>query len=475
MGRWQAEWPERCHFIGVGGVAMSGLALVLKEHGVRVSGSDGAIYPPASLILEAAGIEVFTPFDPAHLGSRPDLVVVGNAISPGNSEVDAAVRGGLSIASMAEVIERLLVPSRRVSVVAGTHGKTTTTAMLAHLHQEAGNAPSFLIGGSPLGLSSGARLGSGRDLILEGDEYDTSYFDKGPKFLHYWPKIAVLGAVEFDHADIYRDIEDVMKTFSWLVRMIPDDGWLVYQGDDANASKLAAGARCRLLSFGLSADCDWRAANRRDKRDGQDFDLLVDGRPKERVECVLAGEHNTRNALAAMAAAHVAGLSPEILVPAMKTFRGVRRRLEVLVDHGGIALYDDFAHHPSAVRLTLETLRRTMKEEERLVAVLEPRSNTMVRRRVQQDLVDALEIADVVLIAEVDRPDRFSADLRLDVDRLAADLQKKGCRAAGPCRVEEIEDILQGDARAGDRIVVMSNGGFGGLPQRLAAYFGGER
>ncbi|NJN63845.1 MAG: hypothetical protein HC882_02490 [Acidobacteria bacterium] len=262
MGRWPAPWPERAYLIGIGGAAMSGLATLLAARGVRVAGSDGAVYPPASSTLAEAGIDVRTPYAAANLDRDAGLVIVGNAISRGNEELERALDLGLPLASMAEVIERLLVPGHRVTTVAGTHGKTTTSCLLAHLHHAAGRDPSFLVGGRPGNFESGSRCGAGEDLILEADEYDTAFFDKGPKFLHYWPTIAVLGPVEFDHADIYADQAAVERAFALHLRLIPPSGVLVLHADDPVASRLARGARCRIVTTGLDRAHDIAAIER---------------------------------------------------------------------------------------------------------------------------------------------------------------------------------------------------------------------
>ncbi|RMG45089.1 MAG: hypothetical protein D6718_08440 [Acidobacteria bacterium] len=467
MGRWPAPWPTSVHLIGVGGVAMSSLAVLLARRGVSVTGSDRDVYPPASELLARAGIEPRTPYSPSNLPSRPDLVIVGNAVSPGNEELDAVLERDWPLASMAEVVERLLVPGRRPLVVAGTHGKTTTASLLAWLLHDGGRDPSFLVGGLPGNFDCGSRLGGGPDLVLEGDEYDTAFFDKGPKFLHYWPRIAVLGTVEFDHADIYRDADEVTRAFSWLVRLVPRDGTLVYDADDAAAARLAAAARCRRIAVGLAADADLSLADREDRSGGQRFTVLAGGKPAGAVRLALPGVHNAKNALAALAAARAAGLPLERALASLPRFRPPRRRMERVGEGRGVVVYDDFAHHPTAVRLTLEAARSLVPAGGRLVACLEPRSNTMVRAIVRAPLEDALSRADRVVLGPVDRPERFAPEERLDVASLAAGLRSRGVPADGPLPPERIADLLLGELAPGDRVVVMSNGGFGGLARRL--------
>lgn len=466
MGRWPATWPERVHLIGVGGVAMSGLAALLRQGGAQVSGSDRAVYPPASTMLAAAGIEVHSPFDACHLDPPADLVVVGNAISRGNPELEAALQRGLPIVSLPEVVERLLTPARRVSVVAGTHGKTTTSSILAWLHHAAGREPSFLIGGQPGNFALGAQLGRGIDLVLEGDEYDSAFFDKGPKFLHYWPQIAILGPVEFDHADIYADLDAVRRAFALLLRLLPADGKLIVH-DHPESLALAQRAPCPTVVCGDSQAATVGWVDRHDDERGQRFTLRVDGRELAEVRFALGGEHNARNGLAALAAAQAAGIDWERGAELLAGYRGPARRLQRLHAADGITLYDDFAHHPTAIDETLRTLRGQVAPGGRLVACVEPRSNTMVRPLFAAALERALRRADVVLLAPIDRPERFAPGEALDVAGLVRTLRGGSIDAHGPLHADQIADRVVEQARSGDTIVVMSNGSFDGLTARL--------
>ncbi|MCU0230539.1 MAG: Mur ligase family protein [Acidobacteria bacterium] len=476
MGRWAADWPDTAHFIGVGGVAMSGLATLLAQRGVRVRGSDQAVYAPASEVLAAAGIEVRTPYAAANLDPVPelDLVVVGNAVSRGNPELERALDERLPMASLAEVVERLLVPGRRVSVVAGTHGKTTTSSLLAWLHHAAGRDPSFLVGGRPGNFPHGGQLGRGEDLVLEGDEYDTAFFDKGPKFLHYWPQVAVIGAVEFDHADIYADLAAVERAFALLVRMVPASGLLAVPHDDSVARRLAAAARCRVATFGLSGNAELAALERSDGDDGQRFVVSRGGRVLAEARLALPGPHNAKNALAALLAAEAAGLPIAAAAPHLATWIPPRRRLELTGRGDGVAAYDDFAHHPTAIAHTLATLRGRVPPGGRLVACFEPRSNTMVRKVFEGALVEALAQADVVWLGAVDRPERFHDDERLDVATVVARLRAAGRRAEGPLSPEAILAGVRASLTPGDVVVVMSNGAFGGLAPQLGAAVAGR-
>ncbi len=474
MGRWGAPWPGTAYFIGVGGVAMSSLAVLLREQGVRVTGSDRALYPPSSEMLHEHGIAVSTPFAAQNLDPDTDLVVVGNAVSRGNPELERALELGLPLCSLPELVERLLVPGRRVTAVAGTHGKTTTASLIAHLHVATGREPSFVIGGRPGNFSSGARVGRGEDLVLEADEYDSAFFDKGPKFLHYWPRIAVLHAVEFDHADIYADLAAVERAFSWFVRLVPEGGTLCVDASAEGAVRLAEAARCKVLRFGPGTELDLGYEERVDDTRGQVMRLFREGRELGRMRVSLPGEHNARNALAALLAFEAAGGELGEGARQLATFAPPARRLEVIASAGDIVVYDDFAHHPTAVGGTLSTMRGLRPESGRVVALLEPRSNTMVRRLSQERLGEALALADVVRIAPVDRPERFLDSERLDVAALATELAARGVDAEGPVSPEDMAAWAAEALRPGDRVVVMSNGGFGGLPARLAALVGGR-
>ncbi len=474
MGRWPADWPRSIHFLGICGSAMSGLAILAARRGVEVRGSDGGAWPPASEMLADAGIEVRSPWDPANLDPAPELVVVGNALSRGNVELERVLDEGWPLSSMPEFVERLLLPGRDVIAVAGTHGKTTTASLVAALLDLAGRDPSFVIGGRPGNFGVGARLGSGPHLVLEADEYDSAFFDKGPKFLHYWPRVAVLGPVEFDHADIYRDLADVERAFSLFLRLVPPSGTLVVHGDDPGARRIAASARCRVVFAGEGEGNDVRVVAREDDGTGQSFTVLVDGKEVGRARLPLPGAHNARNAAAALAAVAAAGLEPAEALPLLARFLPPGRLLEPLGGRDGVVAFDDFAHHPTAVAATLATLRNRVPTGGRLVACLEPRSNTMVRRLVQDDLAAALAGADVVLLGPVDRPQRFTAEERLDVAALAEVLRAGGLLAEGPLAPDELFERLRALARPGDVVVTMSNGAFGGLPGRIRGWLAGE-
>jgi len=443
---------------------MTALAGLLHESGCRVTGSDQRLYPPTSTLLAAMELTVFEGFDPARLEPPPDLVVVGNAISRGNPEIEEVLDRRLAYASMPRVIADRFLAGRHSVVVAGTHGKTTTTSMLAWVLERAGRDPGYLIGGAPLGFERPFREGRG-PFVIEGDEYDTAFFDKGPKFMHYRPDTVVLGAVEFDHADIYRDLEEVCRAFRRLVRLVPRRGLLVHDADSPVVREIAAEAPCRAVGFGLEAG-SWRAVGARETERGACFAIERDGAPFAEVGMLVSGRHNVRNALSACIAAHDLGLTADEIAAGLGTFPGVRRRLELRGDPGGIRVYDDFAHHPTAVALTVETVRRRHPDR-RVWAVLEPRSWSMRRNVFQERLVASFDGADRAIVAGVFGAEALAPAERLDPERVVRDLRGRGIDADFGPTADDVLDRLLREARPGDVIVLMSNGGFGGLPARL--------
>jgi len=457
--------PEHVHLIGIGGTGMASLAGLLQADGCRVTGSDHALYPPTSEILESLGLEVEVGFGGSYLDPAPDLVVVGNAISRGNPEVEEVLDRRLRYTSMPRVIAERFLDGRHSVVVTGTHGKTTTTSMLAWILVQAGHDPSYLIGGQPLDLEHSFRLGGGKAFVIEGDEYDTAFFDKGPKFMHYRPDTAVLGTVEFDHADIYRDLEHVKTAFARLVNLIPRRGLLVWDEDCPVTRDVSSLAHCRAEGFGIRGGA-WRAVDLEHGPEGTGFALLRDGQPFCEIKLQTGGEHNVRNAVAAAAAAAELGVESAAIAEALSAFRGVRRRLERRGTAGGVTILDDFAHHPTAVAHTVRTVRNGWPDA-RVWAVLEPRSWSLRRNVFQERLAESFAGADHVVIADVFRPDAIPEGERLDPERLVADLARTGVAATHLADPESIVTYLAGSTRPGDVIVVMSNGGFEGLHERL--------
>jgi UDP-N-acetylmuramate: L-alanyl-gamma-D-glutamyl-meso-diaminopimelate ligase len=456
----------RIHLIGVAGTAMATLAALLKHRGHDVSGSDEHVYPPMSDFLAAERIRVLEGYRPEHLQS-PDLVVVGNAISRGNAELEAVLDRGLRYASLPETIRDEFLWTADSIVIAGTHGKTTTTSLTGWLLTAAGADPTVLIGGIARNFGSdGAsyRIGNGEAFVIEGDEYDSAYFDKTAKFLKYLPDIAVVNNIEFDHADIYASIDEVRVAFRRLVNLVPRNGLTLLGIDSPDAAALAKHARSRVQTFGLAADAEWRGVDIH-AGDGTTFRIVRSGRDLGSFRMPLLGDHNVRNALAAIAVGVDRGLDIDALRQGLADFKGVKRRLEVVGQARGITIYDDFAHHPTAVDETLRAVRRSSPHR-RIWAIFEPRSASSCRRVFQEDFARAFTGADEVVIASVFRS-TLPEDQRLSESELVADLTAKNIHARHLPDVDSIVKQVSADARDGDLIVIMSNGGFGGIHRKL--------
>jgi UDP-N-acetylmuramate: L-alanyl-gamma-D-glutamyl-meso-diaminopimelate ligase len=459
----------RIHLIGVCGTAMATLAALLKHRGHDVTGSDEHVYPPMSDFLAAERIRVLEGYTPDHITSAIDLVVVGNAISRGNAELEAVLDRGIRYASLPETIRDQWLWDAHSIVIAGTHGKTTTTSLAGWLLTAAGADPTVLVGGIARNFGAdGAsyRIGRGRAFVIEGDEYDSAYFDKTAKFLKYLPDIAVINNIEFDHADIYADLDDVRLAFKRLVNLVPQSGLILLGIDSPDAAALRANVRSRVQTFGLSADADWRASEIQ-VRGGTRFRVHHAGVDHGEFTMGLLGEHNVRNALAALAVGADLGLDIEALRQALAGFMGVKRRLEVVGKAGGVTVYDDFAHHPTAVDETLRAVR-TAAPGQRIWAIFEPRSASSCRRVFQDDFARAFAGADEVVLASVFRSSLPESE-RLSEVRLVEDLTRQNVRARHLPSVEAIVEAVSKEARDGDLVVVMSNGGFGGIHQKLVA------
>jgi UDP-N-acetylmuramate: L-alanyl-gamma-D-glutamyl-meso-diaminopimelate ligase len=467
--------PKHIHLIGICGTAMASLAGMLKQCGHRVTGSDAAAYPPMSDFLRDLGIPVAQPFDAKNLEPKPDLVVVGNAISRGNVELEHILDQRIPFCSLPQLLHDEFLRGKEVLVVAGTHGKTTTTSMLAWIFHYAGLDPSFLIGGIAENFGSSFHLGQGKHFILEGDEYDTAFFDKGPKFLHYFPDSVILTSVEFDHADIYTDLDAVETAFKRLVNLVPRRGGIVAfdgaTGESAESSSLErclAKAFCPVERYGAGLGANWKITNLRLDPDGTSWTVVRDGQPWADFEFALAGEYNVWNATAAAALASSCGVSKQAIAEALKTFKSVKRRLEVKAQVNGITIVDDFAHHPTAIAGTLKALRARCAGA-RLWAILEPRSNTLRRRVLQSDLAHSLAGADEVIIANVFRSDAVPENERLELPALAAELQQNGRPVRLLADADAIVQTIAPELRSGDVIALLSNGGFGGIYEKLPA------
>jgi UDP-N-acetylmuramate: L-alanyl-gamma-D-glutamyl-meso-diaminopimelate ligase len=466
---------KHIHLIGICGTAMASLAGMLKERGFRVTGSDAAAYPPMSDFLRGLDIPVAQPFDARNLEPRPDLVVVGNAMSRGNVELEHVLDERIPFCSLPQLLHDEFLRGREVLVVAGTHGKTTTTSMLAWIFHSAGLDASFLIGGIAENFGSSFHLGQGKHFILEGDEYDTAFFDKGPKFLHYFPDSIILTSVEFDHADIYKDLDAVETAFKRLVNLIPRRGRIVaFDGavgdvsESPSLERCLAKAFCPVERYGAGPKAQWRVKNLRLDPGRTSWAVLRNGQPWAEFEFELAGEYNVWNATAAAALAFSCGISKESIAIALKTFKSVKRRLEVKAQVNGITIIDDFAHHPTAIAGTLKALRARYPGS-RLWAVLEPRSNTLRRRVLQSALAKSLAQADQVIVAGVFRSEAVPENERLELPALAAEIQQNGRPARLLADADAIVQTIAPELRSGDVVAILSNGGFGGIYEKLPA------
>ncbi|MEA2624498.1 MAG: UDP-N-acetylmuramate: L-alanyl-gamma-D-glutamyl-meso-diaminopimelate ligase [Candidatus Binatota bacterium] len=467
------ETLRRIHFIAIAGVGMASLAGMLRTRGFTVTGSDRDVYPPASTMLERLEIPVLSGFRAENLDPAPDLVVVGNAVSRTNPEVQAVLERGLAYASMPETLRRLLLPGKRSLVVAGTHGKSTSTAMLGWVLERAGRDPSLMVGGESIDFGGNFRLGGGDDFVIEGDEYDTAFFDKGPKFLHYEPRGLILTSIEFDHADIYRDLDHVTRSFVDLLRIVPSGSPIVACPDFARVERALNRGGRPAERFGFSQAADWRPAEVRDDGGRTRFEVRFHGRLEAEIALRAMGEMNVRNALGVFALARGLGLAAADIVPALDEFRGVRRRQEILAD-GAVTVIDDFAHHPTAIAATLDAVRRRHPGR-RLWAVFEPRSNTSRRRVFQEEFPRALAVADRILLAEpyVKPTDPLPEAERLSAAAVVEDITRRGRTAAAFADPGDIFAELRREVVPGDVVVFLSNGAFGGLPRRFAEAAGG--
>src|SRR5436190_10362801 len=459
------------HLIGICGTAMASLAGMLKARGHVVSGSDENVYPPMSTMLESIGIQIMRGYKAANLNPVPDCVVVGNAIPRGNPEVEETLRRRLVYRSLAEVLKEEFIRGRRSLVVAGTHGKTTTTSFASWVIDQAGLNPSFLVGGVVQNFGVSFRVTDSEYFIIEGDEYDTAYFDKGPKFMHYLPEIAIVNNIEFDHADIYKDLDAVKLSFRRLMNLVPGKGKLIVGWDSPPVRDVVASFGERLFTyletFGTCEDAMWQARDIEFEAALTRFKVFRDGTEWAEFQMPLIGEFNVRNCLSIIAAADAWGVDVPTIAAALRSFKSVRRRLEVRGEVNGITIIDDFAHHPTAVRETLAALRMKYKDR-RLVAVFEPRSRTSCHATFQQTYVEAFAPADHVIVSRVYDAQR-AAEMGgvLDIEKLIDDVSAKGKSAFAITDIEEIVTALKNELQPGDVVAIMSNGGFGGIHEKL--------
>ena len=447
----------KLHILGIAGTFMGGVAALARELGHEVEGSDQNIYPPMSTQLERLGIALKPGYEAANISADCDEIVVGNALSRGNEAVEHVLDAGLRYTSGAQWLSERLLPGRDVLAVAGTHGKTTTTTILSYLLERAGRAPGFLIGGVAEDFGVSARIGGGREFVVEADEYDTAFFDKRSKFVHYRPRTAILNNLEFDHADIFPDVAAIQRQFHHLVRTVPRRGRLLVNGHDRHLREvLAMGCWTPVERFGFDPSFEWSARKLRD--DGSAFVVLHAGQELGTVEWPMLGDHNVLNGLAALAACSAVGVDVASVIPSLAGFSSVKRRMEVIGEHDGITVYDDFAHHPTAIQTTLAGLRAKVGAA-RIVVAMEPRSNSMRLGAHAQALAPSLDIADVVVFLA--RP-----ELPWDADQVIAAIRGDARAVAdADALVARLREI----ARDGDHVVFMSNGGFDGAPRRFLA------
>jgi UDP-N-acetylmuramate: L-alanyl-gamma-D-glutamyl-meso-diaminopimelate ligase len=464
---------KHIHLSGICGTAMASLAGLLQLQGHRITGSDKAAYPPMSDLLHSLGIPVLEPYSESNLDPAPDLVVIGNALSRGNPEVERVLDERMAFTSMAALVREEFLKGRESLVVAGTHGKTTTTSMLSWIYQVASREntafePSFLIGGVAENFETSFQLRPTRTFIIEGDEYDTAFFDKGPKFLHYFPDALILTHVEFDHADIYADLEAVKVAFKRLVNLVPRRGLLVAFDGSENVTECISKAFCRVERYGFEPESDWQIRNLRHVDGLTEWEVWHHGKLWSDLKMPLAGEHNALNATAAAALASRNEISKDAICTALASFKSVKRRLEVRDVIRGITIIDDFAHHPTAIRETLRALR-SVYPTSRLWAVLEPRSNTLRRKVLEHELVESLRLADRVILAGVYQQQRISDSERLHPEEVVDALNAMGTPAELHPDATEIVESIASKLKEGDVVAILSNGGFDSIYEKLPA------
>ncbi len=457
---------QHIHLMGICGTGMAALAGMLQKSGYTVTGSDSQVYPPMSDFLAALHISVCSGYGAANLNPAPDLVIVGNVITRKNPEAIALAELQLPYLSFPQALSHFFIQSRTSLVISGTHGKTTTCSLLASALYHAGLDPSFMIGGIVGEFGTNFRLGEGACFVAEGDEYDTAFFDKESKFLHYRPKVAVITSIEFDHADIFSDLEAIKRSFSKFVALLPADGLLIANMDDANVAEIAAHAPCPVQSYGLTSSFTWALKNITIGNTASHFDVIKDGQPWASMTVGLSGKHNCLNSLAVCAVMHHLGVNPAIINSGLTKFAGVKRRQEIRGIVGGITVIDDFAHHPTAVRETLTALKSGYANQ-RLVAVFEPRTNSSRRAIFQKDYAGAFDSADIILLREPNPIEGMAKEDLFSSARLASDLGKRNLLAEPFQTTEGILDRLQTILQKGDVVAILSNGGFDNIHIRL--------
>ncbi|MFI5201040.1 MAG: UDP-N-acetylmuramate:L-alanyl-gamma-D-glutamyl-meso-diaminopimelate ligase [Candidatus Kapaibacterium sp.] len=457
----------RIYFIGICGSAMGNAALLMRALGHDVLGSDDNIYPPMSLLLAEQGIKISPGYRAANLDGFDGIVVIGNAMSRGNEEVETVLERRQPFVSMAELLKREVIQGKTSIVVSGTHGKSTTSSLMAWTLESSGRELSFLIGGVPENFGAGYQARPESEfVVLEGDEYDTAFFDKRSKFLHYLPTTLIINNIEFDHADIFSSLDEIKLAFKRLTLLVPRNGLIIANADDANVMDVVSGSIAPILTFGISENANVRAKDIRFTDSSSSFAVRSIGHPEARLEIPLLGEFNIRNALAVTVGARHHGLTFEEIQKAFSSFKSIKRRLEFKGEFGGVKVYDDFAHHPTAIRATLRALRQRHPNE-RVIAIFEPRSNTTRRNIFQKELAECFDDANVVFISQIARLNLLKPEERLDPERVMDDLRAHGKEAYYLPDAQSIAEKVAEIARQGDVAIVMSNGSFGGIHDLL--------
>lgn len=457
--------PKRIYFIAICGTAMASLASMLKAKGHTVYGSDENIYPPMSTFLRNQGINILEGFHAAHLKPAPDLVVIGNAMSRGNPEVEFVLENKIPYQSLSVVLKENFIQGKTSFVISGTHGKTTISSLLAWVLEKNNLHPGFLIGGIPENFGTGAKNGSGDVFVVEGDEYDTAFFDKGPKFLHYLPDALILNNIEFDHADIYNSLDEITLNFRRLINLVPRNGVLIANNDDKNVRQLLEFAFCPALTFGMSPSATFQISNIRTSEEETTFQLAKNKQYLSDFTIPLFGEYNVRNATAAFIAANWYGLSNEQIQAAFSTFKGIRRRLSLRADINQIQIYDDFAHHPTAIKETISGMRARFPER-RIWAIYEPRTSTAKRNMLYQDYLQAFEKANFTIFAPIHRPDKIPSDSLINIAQLVQELSNN--QPAWHFKsTTKILEFLKEQLLPGDVVLIMSNGAFDNIHDKL--------
>jgi UDP-N-acetylmuramate: L-alanyl-gamma-D-glutamyl-meso-diaminopimelate ligase len=451
----------KIHLIGICGTAMASVAVALKEQGYKISGSDANVYPPMSTFLESKGIVLKSGYAPSNLSENPDLVIVGNAISRGNAELEEVLDRRIYYLSLPETLKEFFLRGRRNLVVTGTHGKTTTTCLLTWILECAGKTPSYMIGGIPKNLGQGASFRKSEFVVLEGDEYDTAFSDKRSKFMHYLPEVLIINNLEFDHADIFENLDAIKLAFKRLVNIVPRNGLIVANGDEANVREVVKNSLAPVKFVGCGEGCDVRICNAEFSDEGSKFSIGGTA-----YELMLSGLFNVRNATVAITVARHLGIAEDIIQRAVVTFEGVKRRQEVREVVNGITVVDDFGHHPTAIRETLTALRRKYSKS-KLWAFFEPRSNTTRRAVFQKELPEALSLADGVFVSQVARLDQLPPDNRLDPEKVMSDIRAKGREAHYMANVTEMVALAKEKLSSGDVAIIFSNGAFDGIHEKL--------